>query len=81
MPSASSSHQPADSSLLEAILTAVAGYRDDHLLALRSARDTGVVLWHADAASASGELLGVISQAAAHQAAGSETALAAARAA
>jgi hypothetical protein len=60
MPATPQPRPAAEISLLEAIVAAVSGYRDDHLGGIQSARDPNWVLWHADAASASAQILDLI---------------------
>jgi hypothetical protein len=57
--------QPPGTSLLDAVVTAIAGYRDDHLTSIKSSRDPNWVLWHADAASASAEIIDLVRETAA----------------
>ena len=79
MPTAPSAHPATETTLLDAIVGAITGYRDDHLTLIKSSRDPNWVLWHADAASASAEIIDLIRETAAKS--GGQPKLAAAAAA
>jgi hypothetical protein len=65
MPTAPSAQPAIETTLVDAIISVITGYRDDHLTLIKSSRDPNWVLWHADAAAASAEIIDLIREPAA----------------